>query len=173
VPVPSDIEGPAAPTPAEQQDQSPLPFLAFTPAPLRARRDGWTPAHQRQFIFHLAHGRGVDEAARAVARSRQTAYALRKRAGAEGFAAAWDAALVFAGAARAAGAACASLPGGLAGMPEMLLVPRFYRGRLIGYVLREDLSALVSALRRLDRLDAAEAAKADNIAPHAPATSSA
>jgi len=133
---------------------------------VRARRDGWTPAHQRQFILHLARGRGVDEAARAVGRSRQTAYALRTRPGAEQFAAAWDAAIAFAAEARAAHTACASLPGGLPGMAGTLMVPRFYRGRMIGYVLREDLSALMSALRRLDRL-------APSTAPAAPPPSTA
>lgn len=149
---------PAARTPAAHpEEQSPLPFLAFTPAPVRARRDGWTPDHQRRFILHLARGHCVDEAARLVGRSRQTAYALRGRAGASGFAAAWDAAIAFAGAARGAGAACANLPGAMTGPAPTLLVPRFYRGRLIGYVLREDLSGLMSTLRRLDRLSDREA----------------
>jgi hypothetical protein len=33
-----------------------------------------------------------------------------------------------------------------------LLVPRFYRGRLIGFVQREDLRGAMARLRRLDRL---------------------
>jgi len=119
---------------------------------VRARRDGWTPAHQRTFILHLARGCGVDEAARLVGRSRQTAYALRTRSGGEGFAGAWDAAVDFAARARAARGALASLPGGLPGITDTLLVPRFYRGRLLGYVLRDDLTGLVAALSRLDRL---------------------
>ncbi|HZG45542.1 MAG TPA: hypothetical protein VEZ41_04645 [Allosphingosinicella sp.] len=139
-----------APTPAEQEPS--LPFLAFTPAPVRARRDGWTPELQRKFVLHLARGCGVDEAARLVGRSRQSAYALGARAGAEGFAGAWDAAVAFAGAARGAGAAVAQLPDAFSSGGETLLVPRFYRGRMIGYVLREDLRGLMSALRRLDRL---------------------
>ena len=140
-----------ATTPAALAEPA-LPFLDFTPAPVRARRDGWTPDHQRRFVLHLARGCGVDEAARLVGRSRQTAYALRLRPGAEQFAAAWDSAVGFAGSVRGAGAACAGLPGGLSRMPETLLVPRFYRGRMVGYVLREDLSGLMSTLRRLDRM---------------------
>jgi len=116
--------------------EPPPPFLAFTPAPVRARRDGWTPDRQRRFILHLARGCGVDEAARLVGRSRQTAYALRARARAEGFAGAWDAAIDFAAQVRAGAAAGANLPGGFAGMGDQVLVPRFYRGRLVGYVMR-------------------------------------
>jgi hypothetical protein len=93
----------------------------------------------------------VDEAARLVGRSRQTAYALRGRAGASGFAAAWDAAIAFAAETRAATYATASLPGSFSSGGETLLVPRFYGGRLIGYVLREDLRGLMAAIRRLDR----------------------
>lgn len=66
---------------------------AFTPVPVRARRDGWTPDRQRAFIGALAESRNVAAAARAVGKSWQTAYRLRARADAAGFAAAWDAAL--------------------------------------------------------------------------------
>ena len=142
------------PTPTPGPEQPPLPFLAFTPAPVRARRDGWSPALQLRFVVHLARGCGVDEAARAVGRSRQTAYALRARAGAEGFAGAWDAALDFAREARGAGSACAQLPRAFSSDGETLLVPRFYRGRLVGYVLREDLRGIMAGLRRIHDIDA-------------------
>ncbi|HEU0043331.1 hypothetical protein [Sphingomonas sp.] len=62
----------------------------FTPVPVRARRDGWTPQRQRDFIAALADVRCVVVAARLVGRSFQTAYRLRARADAVSFAAAWD-----------------------------------------------------------------------------------
>lgn len=124
-------------------------FLRFGPVPVRARRDGWTPALQMRFVVELARGAGVEEAARRLGRSRQSAYDLRRRSGGASFARAWDAAVGFAREAR--GAAWASeraAPGGIA----TVLVPRFYRGRLVGYVQREDLSGTMAALGRLDRL---------------------
>lgn len=45
---------------------------------------------QAEFIGHLAATRSVSAAARAVSMGRESAYRLRARAGAEGFAAAWD-----------------------------------------------------------------------------------
>ena len=65
---------------------------AFDPVPLRARRDGWTPDRQREFIRILHVKRSISAACRAVGMSRKSAYALRDRAGAGTFAAAWDAA---------------------------------------------------------------------------------
>ncbi|HWT13384.1 MAG TPA: hypothetical protein VN231_11565 [Allosphingosinicella sp.] len=130
-------------------DLPPLPaFLRFAPVPVRSRRDGWSPALQLRFIVALARGAGVDEAARSLGRSRQAAYALRRRAGAEEFARAWDSAVAFAREVR--GAAWAERRSG-AGI-ETLLVPRFYRGRMIGYVLRDDLSGAMARLARLDRI---------------------
>src|SRR3954452_2284835 len=70
-------------------------FIVFTPVPLRARRDGWSPALQLRFIRLLADGMKPGAAAEAVGRNRQNAYALRKRPGAESFAAAWDAAVAY------------------------------------------------------------------------------
>jgi hypothetical protein len=126
-------------------------FLRFTPVPGKARHDGWSPARQFRFLLALARGAGVHEAARQVGRSRQTAYRLRTRSGAESFAAAWDAALAFAGEVRSAAAAAS--PAASASI-QTLLVPRFYRGRLIGYVQREDLRGAMATLSRLDRLAA-------------------
>ncbi|MFN3388890.1 MAG: hypothetical protein ACK40O_08145 [Allosphingosinicella sp.] len=67
--------------------------LAFSPVPARARRDGWTADRQRVFIEGLAQSGCVGKAAAAAGMSRESAYRLRRRAGAEGFAAAWDACL--------------------------------------------------------------------------------
>jgi len=66
------------------------PVIAFTPVPLRRRSDGWSPDLQLRFIRALSRGLAPGEAARSVGKNRQNAYALRKRPGAESFAAAWD-----------------------------------------------------------------------------------
>lgn len=127
-------------------------FLRFAPVPVRSRRDGWSPLLQLRFVVALARGASVDEAARGLGRSRQTAYALRRRSGAEGFAAAWDSAVAFAQEARGFAWSARRLPGASASGIETVLVPRFYRGRLVGYVQREDLSGAMAKLGRLDRL---------------------
>jgi hypothetical protein len=74
---------------------------------------------------------------------------LLGRPGAESFARAWDAAIAFAREARAAPKAPRTgLPGGL----DEIWVPRTYRGRLIGYVVREDISGAMAKLAALDRI---------------------
>ena len=65
----------------------------WIPVPRKRRHDGWTPEKQREFIETLADSGSVVGAARAVGLSKQSAYALRRSKGAEGFAAAWDAAI--------------------------------------------------------------------------------
>ena len=70
--------------------------LALDPVPLRPRDDGWTPARQRAFLEALASCGSVSAAARRVGMSRESAYALRRRSDARGFAQAWDAARLLA-----------------------------------------------------------------------------
>lgn len=123
-------------------------FLRFTPVPVRARRDGWTPDRQFRFVLAVARGAGTVEAARSVGMSRQTAHALRRKAGAESFAAAWDAAAAFAEQAARAGRAAPPSAFGL----ETIWTPRFYRGRLVGFVAREDDGEVMRALAVLDRV---------------------
>lgn len=66
----------------------------FYPVPrLRRRDDGWLPARQADFLGYLAETGSVSAAAARVGMSRESAYRLRRREGAESFAAAWDAAL--------------------------------------------------------------------------------
>jgi hypothetical protein len=124
------------------------PFLRFAPVPLRKQHNGWSPARQLRFVVALARGAGPSEAARAIGKTRQSAYDLRKRPGAESFAAAWDEALDFArrspGAAQVRDLTYCGI--------ETILVPRHYRGRLIGFVQREDLAGAMRLLNRLDRL---------------------
>ena len=63
---------------------------AFSPVRLRARRDGWSPERQCAFFAALYATGCVARAARSVGCSRESAYRLRARAGAESFAQAWD-----------------------------------------------------------------------------------
>ncbi len=62
-----------------------------------ARYDGWTEEKQRRFIEVLADTGLVGTAVKAVGLTRESAYRLRRAAGAEAFAAAWDAARHHAG----------------------------------------------------------------------------
>ena len=71
----------------------PLEELAFDPVPVKARHDGWTPERQQGFIHRLALCGCPATAARGVGMSRESAYRLRTRPGAAGFAAAWQRAL--------------------------------------------------------------------------------
>jgi hypothetical protein len=66
----------------------------FTPVPLtRQRHGGWSAERQARFLEVLAATGTVDSAVRALGMTRVSAYRLRKRTGAESFAAAWDVAL--------------------------------------------------------------------------------
>lgn len=136
-------------------------FLDFNPVPVRGRRDGWDEARQRRFVVQLGRGLGVREAATSVGRSRQTAYALRSRAGASGFARAWDEAVDFAQRRRTL-LPTLSRPALVDGV-ERLLVPRFYRGRLVGFVERADVRGAMRTLGLLDRMIDGKADKADTI----------
>lgn len=73
-------------------DQRP-PIPAFTPVPRKYRHDGWTPERQRAFIDALAATGSVTAAAARINMSTEGADHLRRQPGAEGFAAAWTAAL--------------------------------------------------------------------------------
>ncbi len=86
-------------------------FLIFTPVPLRARNDGWSPELQLTFIRMLAAGARPGQAAQALGKNRQNAYALRNRPGANSFRAAWDTAVAAARAARTATRATKIRPG--------------------------------------------------------------
>ena len=73
----------------------PLPEdFAFTPVPRQTRRiSGLNPHKQRAFIAHLAASGSVTMAARATGHDASPWYQLRRAAGAEQFAAAWDRAI--------------------------------------------------------------------------------
>lgn len=68
-------------------------LFQFHPVPIAPRADGWTHVRQADFIGYLAETRSVIAACRRIGMGRESAYRLRRRPGAPGFAAAWDAAL--------------------------------------------------------------------------------
>lgn len=124
---------------------------AFHPVPVGARRDGWTPERQAGFIGMLAETGSVLAAARFVSMSRESAYKLRRRPGAAGFAAAWDIALgrevdgIRGGRVKFTG-----LPAGYrieAGLIQVIL----YAGRYRGFARKADSCGLLAHLARLDR----------------------
>lgn len=65
----------------------------WEPVHRQRRYNGWTVEAQRGFIAALADTGSVEQAARAVAMSARSAYALRRAPGAEQFARAWGLAL--------------------------------------------------------------------------------
>lgn len=126
----------------------PLEDLAFTPVPVKPRRDGWTAPRQLAFILRLALVGGVASAARAVGMSRESAYRLRDHPGAAAFAAAWDKALGW-GRGRATDLGTErAIYGEKRGV--------YYRGRKIGEETMHDNRLLIAAMNRLPPLPAAD-----------------
>lgn len=116
---------------------------AFTPVPLRYRADGWTPMRQADFLGALAETWCVARAAAHVGKSRESAYRLRDKPGAESFAAAWDAIL--------------AEPGRIRMSTDELLWHRFFYGTLkpvmrggrhVGTLASPDNDALLRLYRR-------------------------
>ena len=116
--------------------------LGFTPVPARPRADGWTPTRQAAFVRWLHDLGSVREAVRMVGMTRAGAYALRRRAGGESFAAAWDAALLFAGETLEMRSVRRAVEG------ETVAVVR--RGRVVGARRTFNTRLLIALLRRTD-----------------------
>lgn len=116
----------------------------FYPVPTRSRRDGWTVQRQADFLGYLAETGSVMGACEAVGMSRNSAYRLRARRGAESFAAAWDAAL---------GAPVRKVTvDDLAFLAYHGLVrPVLFRGKYRGSWRKPDNSALLRLTEKLDR----------------------
>jgi hypothetical protein len=111
----------------------------FTPVPLaRQRHDGWTPERRAAFLSALAELGLVGAAARSVGMSRKSAFALRARAGAESFAAAWDAAV--------AEGCEQAIDHGVRLATQGELRPIFYRGRQVGEERRFNTRLMIAAL---------------------------
>src|SRR3954451_8048479 len=119
-------------------DSAPPPF---DPVPGRTRRDGWTPQRQRAFIAALDGGLGAGAAARSVGMSKQTAYALRRRPGAESFAAAWGEAV-----GRAKRRRCKGISERTRAAIDGIAVPVRYRGRIVGTRMKYDDRQLIRLL---------------------------
>ncbi|HYG47242.1 MAG TPA: hypothetical protein VD846_04790 [Allosphingosinicella sp.] len=124
-------------------EDMPLEELAFTPVPVKPRHDGWTVERQKWFILRLALCGCVSVAARGVGMTRKSAYRLRDRPGAGGFAAAWE---------RAQGwgrdrTVDVSLERGLLGER----VPIVRNGRVVGEIHRHDNRLAMAVLNALDR----------------------
>lgn len=125
---------------------------AFHPVPVGARCDGWVPERQAAFIGYLAETRSVCAAAQAVGMGRESAYRLRKRPGAAGFAAAWDAAL---GKSHTpvdlASAKSTGLDAGYRAEQGLIQIV-MGRGRYAGRYWKDDNNALLQHLARMDRI---------------------
>ena len=124
-------------------DDLPLAELAFTPVPVRARHDGWSPERQSAFIHRLALCGSVSTSARAVGKTRKSVYDLRARPGAESFAAAWDKALGM-GQSRQLDIA---MERALAGEVK----PHFYRGHKCGESIRHNDGLIIAVLKLMWR----------------------
>jgi hypothetical protein len=108
---------------ADQSDAKDI-LNDFGPVPVRYRHDGWVPDRQLAFIETLAATGCVDEAARSVGMSRNSAYALQRRPDAQAFRLAWDAAMDFA-VTRLSDSAMSRAINGVA-------VPIFHNGEQVG-----------------------------------------
>ena len=137
------------PPPSEPLGRRRIP--AFHPVPVAKRADGWTPQRQAAFIGYLAETRSVIEACRRVGMGRESAYRLRKRPGAAGFAAAWDTALGKPHAAvDLASAKSTGLDAGYRSHMGLLKV-MMHAGKFTGSYWKDDDNALLQHLAQLDR----------------------
>lgn len=127
------------PLPPPRDEPSAIPF---DPVPVSPRRDGWTAAKQRRFIEALAETGIVRVAAAAVGMSEESAYRLARRADAQSFCNAWDAALRVA----ARPAAAKLYEYALDGMTETV----WRDGEIVYRRRRPSEKALIFLLSRLD-----------------------
>lgn len=134
------VDPPLPPELASLALDLPPALLRFKPAAVRARAGGWSPARQRGFVVRLALCGSVPHAARAVGLSRESAYRLRARPDAAGFARAWERALDMGRDATRDVALVRALQGEVR--------PVFYRGRQVGERVRYDDRLTLELLRR-------------------------
>lgn len=138
-------------TPAHKRRRKP-PF--FHPVPLRARADGWSAQRQCAFLAQLYFTGSASAATRAVGMSRASAYRLRQRAGAQGFAHAWDMVLTPPGSGRQTTPKPdwrkVTTEALIARLESGLVRPVLYQGTMVGIVRKADNCALFRLLRRGD-----------------------
>jgi hypothetical protein len=131
----------------------------FAPAPRGAARyDGWTPERQRAFVKALAETGCVTRACAWIGMSTVGAYLLRKGAGAEAFAKAWDDALAV-GTERLADIAYERA---VYGVP----VPVFHKGEQVGEKRWYNDRLLMWVMRHADRERYDDAPKGNRVPPH-------
>ncbi|MFA7596703.1 MAG: hypothetical protein WCY92_10125 [Novosphingobium sp.] len=123
---------------------------SFTPVPVRARRDGWTPERQARFLGWLAQTGCVAKAAAKLGMARETAYRLRRREGAGSFAHAWDAVMTIRNG-REAPRRKVTLDERWVLAMEGGFVVRMRRGRFLAAWRKPSTSALLSLLASYDR----------------------
>ena len=126
----------------------------FHPAVLRSRNDGWTVERQCLFLGHLYLSGSVGHAAAAAGMSRMSAYRLRRRSDAQGFAHAWDVVLTPPGRDRPAAPASDWRKVTLEQLQQRvetgLVAPLIHGGKVCAIRRKPDNSALLRLLRRLD-----------------------
>ena len=139
---------------SDNPDSSDPDAASFEIVPGRRRKDGWTAERQQLFISMLRKHACVEKAARAAGLSRESAYRLRRRPGAESFAAAWDQAMRRA-------------PSRGPGNPTLwwhraihgTMKPIVRSGQVVATLHRPDNKAGMRLLRHLDRAEARSAAR--------------
>jgi hypothetical protein len=141
---------------------------AFSPVPLRSRAGGWTPEKQAAFLGALAVTGSVRAAAQRVDMSRETAYRLRRKRGAQSFARAWDVALR----GRLERSRRVTRDEIAQRALHGLLKPLIYAGRHVATVRKPDFSALLRHLAQLDRAGWAKGCAAGRVGSFAARTAS-
>jgi hypothetical protein len=89
----AELDAPKVPQNPGPHESTTFVGVKFDPATTRKQNAGWTAERQRAFIVRLALTGSVGEACAIAGVASSSAYRLRNKAGAEGFARAWDAAL--------------------------------------------------------------------------------
>jgi hypothetical protein len=132
--------------------------VPFDPVPVAARHDGWSPVKQRGFIDALAACGCVKAAAGHVGITAKSAYRLRNRADAVGFAAVWDQAQRE-GSARTHDTAIERAMNGER-------IPVYRRGLQVGTRVRHDNRLVMAVMRhRTAQLNARASSSARNGSP--------
>lgn len=117
----------------------------FCPVPLRPTHNAFSPRLQAHFLGYLAETGSVAQACARVGMSRQSAYRLRTKPGAESFVAAWEVAL--------------GRPKPRVTSPDLEYLAyhgyirlRFRAGKYLGAWQKPDAAAHLKLLRRYDRV---------------------
>lgn len=146
-------------TPRPPHLDAPPLLLSFYPvASLRVRHNGWSAHRQADFIGLLAETGSVLAACKRVGMSREAAYRLRRRPGAESFAAAWDAAL-------GAPARKITRPDHGPTARTGLIRITMEGGRYLGMAQESDDSAYLGMIERWDRMLAERGDSGGHISP--------